>query len=87
MPKPPKNWPPGLEPARLDAECAAYFVGVSKTTFLEGVTAKRYPAPVREGSRVLWITRQLREAVESRSPSLSVLTTKDWLEKLDEDPS
>lgn len=85
MPKPPKNWPPGLEPARMDAECAAYFVGVSKTTFLEGISIGRYPNPVREGGRVLWITRSLRESVEKKSQSLNVPTAKDWLEKLDAD--
>lgn len=66
MSKPPTNWPPGALPCRLDAERAAFHVGISKTKFLQGVAAGRYPQPVRDGARKLWVTRELTENAENR---------------------
>jgi hypothetical protein len=53
-------------PARMDETMAALYLGVSATGFREGVEARKYPAPVREGRRKLWAKLQLDRFVESQ---------------------
>lgn len=83
MPKPPRNWPTGALPARMDKRCAAFFVGVSVGTFEKGVQEGRYPQAVREGSRVLWLTSELLRSIDSAARSEQPMTDADWLEELD----
>lgn len=64
MPRPPKNWPQGMEPARMSEDLAAFYLGVSVGTFRDRVKAKKYPQPVADGARKMWITSQLRRFAE-----------------------
>jgi excisionase family DNA binding protein len=43
------NWP-----RLLSEEVAAAYLSVSKSTFRRWVEAGKFPAPIREGRRVLW---------------------------------
>jgi hypothetical protein len=52
------NWP-----RLLNADLAAAYVGVSKTTFL-GDVGKRWPLPISQGRRRVWDIRQLDEHVD-----------------------
>lgn len=53
-------------PRRMDADLAARYLSVSKTTFLSRVAKKAYPAPMREGKRVLWDRRLLDRFVDAQ---------------------
>ena len=46
-------------PARMGAELAAAYVGVSMSKFLADVKAETKPKPVKDGGRVLWHRAQL----------------------------
>jgi hypothetical protein len=45
---------------------AAAYLDVSKTTFRGGWQTRRYPAPIREGRRLLWSRVQLDRFVEAQ---------------------
>lgn len=45
MPKTPQNWPASVLPRRLTREWAAYYCGMSPTTFDLRVSAGIYPKP------------------------------------------
>lgn len=86
MPKPPKNWPPGAVPARMDAKCAAFFVGDGLTAFLQGVETGTYPKPTIRRGRKLWRTSALLAAIDSRDnpPQPTGPETDDeWLGEMD----
>ena len=53
-------------PARMGEDLAALYVGVSVTSFRDGVGRGRYPQPVREGRRKLWARRQLDRFVDAQ---------------------
>lgn len=48
------NWP-----RRMDAAMAAAYLGVGESTLRDGWPKGRYPAPIRDGKRVLWDKRVL----------------------------
>ena len=54
MPRQPPNWPVGTLPRMLDVKLAAYYVGLSPTTFVARVEAGQYPKPQQDGKRQLW---------------------------------
>jgi hypothetical protein len=66
----------------MNAECAAYFVGVSLAKFRLGVKAGKYPASVKDGGNVLWRTKDLQACIDGeRNPGQG--RGKDyWLGKL-----
>lgn len=49
MPRPPASWPPGALPRRMTRALAAYYVGVSPTTFDARVRDGIYPNPHSDG--------------------------------------
>lgn len=49
MPRPPACWPVGALPRRMTREMAAYYVGVSPTTFDLRVKSGVYPGPHDDG--------------------------------------
>ena len=55
-------------PARMDEAMAALYLGIGVTTLREdrAKAVRRYPAPVREGGRLLWSKRQLDLFVEAQ---------------------
>lgn len=65
-------------PARMDAEMAALYLGVGKTSFLEGVDARNYPAAVSEGHRKLWARVQLDRFVESQFGIAQPSEDRSW---------
>ena len=64
MPRIPDNWPPALSPRRLSVEQAAYYVGLSVSSFRLRVAHGDYPAPRKDGRRVLWDRLQLDAAID-----------------------
>jgi hypothetical protein len=46
-------------PRRMGVELAAAYLGVGESTLREGWPRGRYPAPIRDGKRVLWDRRVL----------------------------
>ncbi len=56
------NWP-----ARLSEDLAADYLGVSKTTLRSGAAKGRYPAPIRDGGRVLYPKCLLDRFVEAQA--------------------
>ncbi len=56
------NWP-----RRLSAELAAAYLGISVSSFRQGVATGRYPQPIRDGRRVLWDRKRLDEIVDLQS--------------------
>lgn len=71
MPKPPKNWPIGALPRRATYDVAAYYAGVSQTTYREGVRQGIYPAPDRHGRIDL---REVDAAIDRLSTPLEAET-------------
>lgn len=67
MPKPPRNWPSGALPRLMDIACAAFYVGLSASTFRARVDAGQYPEPRREGRRCLWDRAALDAAIDGAS--------------------
>lgn len=63
MPKTPRNWPPAALPRRMDREMAAYYCGISPTTFDLRVRAGALPRPHRDGKRLLWDLREIDRAL------------------------
>lgn len=53
-------------PARMDAELAAAYLGVSVTTLRAGSDKGRYPRPLRDGKRVLYSREQLDRFVRAQ---------------------
>ncbi len=64
MPKPPDSWPKGVRPRCMDAASAAYYVGLSASTFLQRVKEGKYPAPRHDGRRTIWDCAELDAAVD-----------------------
>jgi hypothetical protein len=65
----------------MSADLAAGYVGVCKTTFLGGVERGDWPAPVRQGRRVLWDRQSLDAAVDRLSGRVPVNEDgKEWME-------
>lgn len=60
----PESWPAAALPRLLDAKCAAFYVGLSTTTFLARVDAGAYPGPRQDGRRRLWDRAQLDRAID-----------------------
>lgn len=52
-------------PARMDADMASLFLGISRTKFLEDVERGLKPKPIEDGKRKLWATRQLERFVSA----------------------
>jgi hypothetical protein len=71
MPAMPSHWPPGALPRLLDVRCAAFYVGLSPTTFLARVRSGSYPQAKRDGRRRLWDRLKLDNMVDPRPPGLS----------------
>lgn len=46
-------------PARMGEEMAAAYLGISASTLRAGSAKGRYPAPIRDGKRVLYARVQL----------------------------
>ena len=44
-------------PRRMDAETAAAYLNIGESTLREGWPRGRYPAPIKDGKRVLWDRR------------------------------
>ncbi len=63
MPKTPRNWPPAALPRRMDREMAAYYCGISPTTFDARVRSGALPGPHRDGKRLLWDLREIDRAL------------------------
>jgi predicted DNA-binding transcriptional regulator AlpA len=59
---------PGVEPLLVPAPEAGRLSGVSEATWYRLAAAKRVPAPIRLGGRVLWRVAELREWVEAGCP-------------------
>jgi len=53
------NWP-----RLMSADLAASYLGLSRTTFLDRVKVRRFPAPMREGKRTLWDRRLIDRAID-----------------------
>lgn len=53
-------------PRLLSVEQAASYVGISKTTFLNGV-GRAWPKSIRHGKRVLWDRTRLDRTVDAMS--------------------
>ena len=53
-------------PARMGEDLAALYLGISTGTLRERVKDGLYPAPVRDGGRILWSRRQLDEYVDAQ---------------------
>jgi hypothetical protein len=85
MPKIPDTWPHGALPGRMNDECTAYFLGVSVSMLRAGVRVGRYPAPIRDGGRVLWLTADLQEHVDRARQSGEAPVKDAWLARYDDD--
>lgn len=64
MPKIPRGWPPGALPRRMDSDMAAFYCGLSPTTFQREVDAGKMPCPHRVGARVVWDINDLDRAMD-----------------------
>ena len=51
-------------PRLLSAELAAAYLSISRTSFLDGVRAGQWPAPIRLGKRTLWDRARLDRLVD-----------------------
>lgn len=78
MPKVPENWPSGALPRGLDAEMAAYYVGLSVTTFKLRVQKGEYPAPIKKGKRTIWDRTHLDRAMDGRFGETPVAGTNTF---------
>ncbi|HLN24750.1 MAG TPA: hypothetical protein VK558_12290 [Patescibacteria group bacterium] len=67
MPKTPDNWPTGALPRMLDTDLAAYYCGLSATTFLARVEAGSYPKAISIGRRQMWDRAALDAAMDKMS--------------------
>lgn len=65
-------------PRRMDADLAASYLSVSKTTFLQRVAKRAYPSPKREGKRVLWDRRLLDRFVDAQFGIANNTTSDNW---------
>jgi hypothetical protein len=84
MPKAPATWPIGALPARMNGECAAFFVGVSLAKFKAGVKTGKYPPSIKDGGNVLWRVRDLLAHVDGRSNPGQAKDNGYWLGLLDD---
>jgi hypothetical protein len=53
-------------PARMNADLAALYLGVSLPTLKERAKAGQLPAPVHDGGRVFWSKQQLDDFVDAQ---------------------
>jgi len=51
-------------PRLLSAELASAYLSISRTAFLDGVARGNWPAPIRQGRRVLWDRERLDRLVD-----------------------
>ncbi|HEY0148675.1 MAG TPA: hypothetical protein VGB70_06685 [Allosphingosinicella sp.] len=74
-------------PARMGADLAALYLGVSGTTFRERVKQLTYPQPVREGGRQLWSHRQLDPFVDAQFEFADNARDTSWDDLLSTPPA
>lgn len=53
-------------PTRMNADAAAYYLGVSRTKFLRRVSDGEYPPAVRDEGNTLWLREDLDDYVARR---------------------
>lgn len=73
MPKVPANWPSAALPRRMDATSAAFYCGLSATTFRARVATGSLPQAHKVGARVLWDRVELDRALDAESGSTDEL--------------
>lgn len=64
-------------PRRMDAETAAAYLNIGESTLREGWPRGRYPAPIRDGKRVLW-DRRVLDAWADLTAGLVEPALKPW---------
>lgn len=57
----------GIWPRRLGEDLAAFYLGISKTSFRDRWKKGLYPPPIEEGGRILWDRVRLDRLVDAQS--------------------
>ena len=69
-------------PRRMKAELAGPYCGVSKTKFLDGVKAGRYPPPIHDGGNALWYREDLDECMDRQKGTPTAAQGSEWMEAI-----